>query len=149
MIYTNHAPHPVGVRIRRKGKEYSKPTLDGTNTDSPKSTTFPFEEVYLRPGDQANFVDVDIVSVINLLKFPSFSPATSGVSYTNQTNEMQNVNYRIDGKLYNQPVQKDSSFNSLTSSSTDYDSIRVGPGQTVILGNVEIVGTSPLQYGIQ
>ena len=138
--FVNIYSHPVDLRYRIANKEYNRPKIDDIEIDTPTYTTRPFTGAYLLPGETVDMGDAEIVAIIHAHALKTESPFSGGTSYTNTSDVAKVVSYRVTGKLYDQPVDGiNSEYNSPTSTSSAYDSIRVFPGDTVTLGDSVIV----------
>ena len=136
--FVNIYSHPVDVRYHIAGKEYNRPKVDNVDIDTPTYTTFPFTGAFLLPGEVVDLGDAKVVAVIHSAALKTESPFDSGVSYTNTSDVVQIVSYKVNGKLYDQPTTI-GEFNSPTATSAAFDSIRVFPGDTVTLGDSVII----------
>lgn len=142
--FVNIYSHPVDLRYHIAGKEYNRPKVDNIEIDTPTYTTRPFTGAYLLPGETVDMGDAEIVAIIHAPALKTESPFSSGTTHTNTSDVAEVVSYKVKGKLYSQPVDTaDSEYNSPTSTSVDYDSIRVFPGDTVTLGDSIVVSVVP------
>ena len=134
-IYTNYYDYPVELHVRLPNKEYFRQKVDNVELDSPEFTTYPFKTIYVPVGETVDTGEAEIYEEVNLF-LDYRSPFADGVEYTNDSDELKIVFYRINGKLYNQPkLAFETLHNSPTSTTYDFDTVYVPPHKTVYLGD--------------
>jgi len=134
-LYTNHYDYPVELRVRLPNKEYYRAKVDNVDLDSPEFTTYPFKGILVMPGVTVDTGEAEIYEEVNMMLWNQI-PFPDGTKYTNDSNEVKIVFYRINGKLYNQSeTAYNTNFNSPTATSYDFDTAYVPPGKSVTLGD--------------
>lgn len=136
-LYTNNYDYPVELHVRLPNKEYFRLKEDNVELDSPEFTTYPYKSIYVPVGKTVDTGEAEIYEEVNLL-LNYHSPFSDGVEYTNSSDELKIVFFRINGKQYNLPSQDNVFYNSPESTTYDFDSVYVPPGKTVFLGNSNI-----------
>lgn len=143
-LYTNYYDYPVRLHVRLPNKEYFRQKVNNVELDSPTFTTYPFSSIDILPGATFDIGDAEIYEEVNFL-LDCRSPYADGLTYTNDSDELKIVFYRLNNKLYEQPmIDGDTDYNSSESTSYKHDMVHVPPKNTVHLGDSTIIGVGVL-----